>query len=237
MSETIYNRDSFLDSLVAKLGRPRITEPVVKPQLSHDCHHKVMADLSQQELADVLLDYTKNTLGALAMSCTQEELNQALISVCEGYGAGKIVLSGDPRLTELNVNQALSAQFDDVYTWDPAQDAESNIQQAEQAKLGIVFAEQALAESGTMVLHSDPLRGRAVSLLPEVSVFIVPQSQIVPRMTQATSQLHQMAQRGERLPSCVNFISGPSSTADIELIKVVGVHGPLHAAYIVISDM
>lgn len=237
MTTTIYNRDSFLDSLTTKLGREQITEGVERPPLPHDCHHQVMAEFTQQELADTLLDYTKNQLGSLAVSCTKAELPQALASICSGYDAGKIVLSGDPRLSELQVNQKLSLQFDDVYTWDPDQADNINIKQAEQAKVGIVFAEQALAESGTMVLHSAASRGRSVSLLPEVSVFVVPQSQIVPRLTQATTRLHKMAQAGQRLPSCVNFVSGPSSTADIELIKVVGVHGPLHAAYVIISDM
>ncbi len=103
-----------------------------------------------------------------------------------------------------------------VYIWDHSAGYEANIAVAERAKVGVVFAEQALAESGTMVLYSQAAQGRAVSLLPEASVFIVPKSNIVPRLTQATEVLHQKALNGERIPSCVNFISGPSSTADIE---------------------
>ena len=88
-----------------------------------------------------------------------------------------------------------------------------------------------------MVLYSHPKQGRAVSLLPEASVFVVAKSTLVARLTQATERLHKKAANGERVPSCVNFISGPSSTADIELIKVVGVHGPVFASYIIIDDM
>ncbi|QUM75735.1 lactate utilization protein C [Moritella sp. 24] len=237
MQGKIYNRDSFMGSLAAKLGRELNTQGVVRPLLPHSPHHDVMAELSQQQLADVFLEYTKTNLNSLGVSCTKDELNETLSSICNGFGAGKVIVSGDIRLAELQVSNNLKLHFNDVYMWDVDQANDINIKHAEQAKVGIVFAEQALAESGTMVLHSAASHGRSVSLLPETSVFLIPQSQIVPRMTQAAKQLHDKAQAGERLPSCVNFISGPSSTADIELIKVVGVHGPIHAAYVVIADM
>lgn len=233
----IHNRDTFLGSLAAKLGRELNTQGVERPPLPHSPHHDVMAGFSQQALADVFLEYTKNNLGSLGVSCNKDELHETLASICTGFNAGKIVVSGDSRLVDLQVTNNLKLQFDDVYIWDTDQAHDINIRQAEQAKVGIVFAEQALAESGTMVLYSAATHGRSVSLLPETSVFLVPQSQIVARMTQATKRLHDKAQAGERLPSCINFISGPSSTADIELIKVVGVHGPIHAAYVVIADM
>lgn len=248
MAALIHNRDSFLDGLAAKLGRERNTQGVDRTPLPHTCHLDVMADFSQAELADELLHYAKEKLGALAVSCNKAELIDTLTTVCHSYiesetnnanriHAEKIVLSGDQRLVDLNINAGLKSRFSDVYVWDKVESAQVNIHQAEQARIGVVFVEQALAESGTMVLHSDASYGRSVSLLPQVSVFLIPQSKIAPRLTQATQRLHAMAEKGERIPSCVNFISGPSSTADIELIKVVGVHGPMHAAYIIIDDM
>ena len=87
-----------------------------------------------------------------------------------------------------------------------------------------------------MVLLSSKDKARSVSLLPENSIFVVRRSTILPRVAQLAEILHQRAQAGERMPSCVNIIGGPSSTADIELIKVVGVHGPVTANYVVIED-
>ena len=119
--------------------------------------------------------------------------------------------------------------------WDPAKGIE-NISQAEQAKVGVVYAEYGLTESGGVVLFSAAGRGRSLSLLPESSLFILRKSTILPRVAQLAEKLHQKAQAGERMPSCINIISGPSSTADIELIKVVGVHGPVKAVYLIIED-
>ncbi|KJG34450.1 lactate utilization protein C [Photobacterium angustum] len=244
--QRIYNRDSFLNNIAKQLGRDRITTPVERPNLKYNCHKEVFADKSQDELKDILVEYTQSSLGAQAVVTTKAQLTEALRNVCFKYCSedetnidpvGETIFTADTRLLNIIDPKDLSADKHGVYIWDRSAGYEANITVAERAKVGVVFAEQALAESGTMVLYSNPAQGRAVSLLPEASVFVVPKSSIVARLTQATEILHQKAMNGERVPSCVNFISGPSSTADIELIKVVGVHGPVFATYIIIDDM
>jgi len=249
----IHHRESFLDNIAQKLGRPRQIEPVERPALKHTCHKEVMTGLSSDELKEVLINYTRTALGAHAVETTQADLTKTLAEVCNKYGddekneatdstssdpaVNETILSADPRLLALVDIKQLTNDNHAVHVWDQNAGYEPNICIAERAKAGVVFAEQALAESGTMVLYSNPAQGRAISLLPEASVFVVPQSALVARLTQATATLHDKARNGERIPSCVNFISGPSSTADIELIKVVGVHGPVYATYVIINDM
>ena len=74
--------------------------------------------------------------------------------------------------------------------------------------------------------------GRSVTLLPTTTLFLIDQNDIVPRLTQAMTKIEEMRQHS--LPSSINFISAASSTSDIELVRVQGVHGPMRIAYIVI---
>jgi len=63
----------------------------------------------------------------------------------------------------------------------------------------------------------------AVSLLPETHVAVVKRSRIVRGMEEAWQLM-----RDELVtpPRAVNFISGPSRTADIEQTVTLGAHGP-----------
>jgi L-lactate dehydrogenase complex protein LldG len=89
--------------------------------------------------------------------------------------------------------------------------------------VGITGAFCAIADTGTLMLLAGPDTPAATSLLPETHIAIVPVSRIVPFMEDAWALLR--AERG-RPPRAVNFVSGPSRTADIEQTVTLGAHGP-----------
>ena len=96
--------------------------------------------------------------------------------------------------------------------------------------IGVTGSFAALAETGTLMMVSGARTPATVSLLPETHVALVAASRIVAHMEDAWA----LARRElGQLPRAVNFISGPSRTADIEQTMVLGAHGPYRVHIII----
>lgn len=228
------NRENFLNKLAERMGRPRQLVPEPMPAPLNDYATTRLTDLDPQALCQTFIESAKAMMVDV-IETNEAEAKSAVLSACEKYGGGPIILTGDERLAQLGITQDVQANYDaDIWL---SQNGEENLKHAEQANIGINYAEYGLAESGGVVLFSGKDKGRSVSLLPEKSIVVVRKSLVLPRVAQLAKILHDKAVLGERMPSCVNIISGPSSTADIELVKVVGVHGPTTKVYVVIDDL
>jgi L-lactate dehydrogenase complex protein LldG len=88
----------------------------------------------------------------------------------------------------------------------------------------------AIAETGSMVLQNVPGQGpRILSLVPDYHLCVVLAEQIVATVPESFEWLKATS----NLPT--TFISGPSATADIEMTRIKGVHGPRFLDVVIVA--
>lgn len=96
--------------------------------------------------------------------------------------------------------------------------------------LGVIEADYAIASTGTFCVVAGGRRPSAITILPPANFIFVAAERILPTLADVIA-----AVGAERFSSNrVALITGPSRTADIEKMIVIGVHGPkqLYAAAI-----
>jgi L-lactate dehydrogenase complex protein LldG len=83
----------------------------------------------------------------------------------------------------------------------------------------------AIAETGTLMLASGAGTPTTLNFLPDTHIVIVRADQVVATYEEAWDRL-RLSDAPDTLPRTVNFITGPSRTADIEQRIELGAHGP-----------
>lgn len=101
---------------------------------------------------------------------------------------------------------------------------------ADEVSLTPAFA--AVAETGTLMLRSGADHPTTLNFLPDTHVVVLRASQIVGPYEEAWDRLRAAGP----IPRAVNFVSGPSRTADIEQTIQLGAHGPRRLHIILIQD-
>jgi len=97
--------------------------------------------------------------------------------------------------------------------------------QLAQIPAAVISAEYLLADTGSAVVRAPTGEARLLAYLPEASVIIGRTEQLHEHMPAAWGEISERL-REEQVPGEWVVISGPSRTADIEKILILGVHGP-----------
>jgi L-lactate dehydrogenase complex protein LldG len=100
----------------------------------------------------------------------------------------------------------------------------------------------AIAETGTLMLHSSSATPTTLHFVPDHHLVVLKQNQITGTLEEAFQRLRdKLGQSSDKdwvdnWPRTVNFVTGPSRTADIEGVPVLGAHGPRRLHIVIIAD-
>lgn len=101
--------------------------------------------------------------------------------------------------------------------WAPAEMAE--------IPAGLLAAEKLLADTGSCVVACHTAQERMLCYLPPVSIVVARREQLAEHLPAAFDESADWCADPQRCGELV-IITGPSRTADIEKILILGVHGP-----------
>jgi L-lactate dehydrogenase complex protein LldG len=92
-----------------------------------------------------------------------------------------------------------------------------------------------VAETGTLVMVSGPENPTTLSFLPEYHIVVLKAPDLAGNYEAVWERIREKYGPGN-MPRTVNWISGPSRTADIEQILLQGAHGPRGLHVLVIDQ-
>lgn len=198
---------------------------IVEDRLGSPVHHLIPARVAgkgTEELVGIMRRWLEAASGQLDEVADEQALPEAIAA---RLGADKsrprIRIGSDPWLASL----PWGSTPDLVVEHGAAQPGDT---------ASLTHALAAIAETGTVVVASGAANPVTLSFLPEVNFVAVRREHVVGSLEQAFSSVRKLANAGG-MPRTVNLISGPSRSADIGGIPVLGAHGPRQLTVLVVG--
>jgi L-lactate dehydrogenase complex protein LldG len=166
-------------------------------------HGSLDLDGKLELLIDRLHDY-----GATVFHSRDGEISSSVAAALKARGKGSLLIPRDLPRAWLP---------DDFHFFREG----PNYQEVDASEGVLTDCALAIASTGSIVLrHSAGEARRALSLIPDYHLCVVFANQVVETVPEGVEQMKTFA----NIP--ITTIAGPSATADIEMIRVKGVHGP-----------
>jgi len=179
--------------------------------------------LPTAELCESFLLRVQANRGSIACAANRSEAVRAVAHYnYDHHRSQRLVAGNDPRLAAMPWRDAgLLPRFGAVEPGEP---------------VSLSYARLGIAELGAIVTFTGKGNPAANNLLPEHHIALVSVDDLVATMEDAWQRL-DAAMYEEGRPRGINFIAGPSSTADIEGQLVYGAHGPRYWHVILLGDI
>ena len=237
-------RADFLARIRGEMARTRGLFPAApaerpaRPRERLDMLRRELIERWPQSLERFRVEFER-VAGVFHRVPTVGEVPALLERICRERGARSVVTWSTPRLgvdagpTLAAAGIAVHAMPDAVPPPDERQRLREVIARAD---VGVTGTALAVAETGTLIARSAAGQPRSTSLLPACHVALFDRGALVETLAQvgiALEAWHDGA-APEGGGAVINFITGPSRTADIELTLTRGVHGPkeVHAVFV-----
>lgn len=184
-----------------------------------EAHARQIEPAFDDDLADRFLAKLEAAAATVARVSAEDRVVAEIEAYLDRNGLDKKIVAGD---------EAVLRQLD----WSPGFTVEQRVPRGDDV-IGLTSALCGIAETGTLMLTSAAGRPTSLNFLPDYHVVVLHRAQLVARMEDAWDKLR--AEAGA-MPRTVNFISGPSKTADVEQTVEYGAHGPRCLHVVLIED-
>ncbi|GAB2699665.1 lactate utilization protein C [Paenibacillus thermoaerophilus] len=255
-----YGREAFLRNIANRLGRREPLTEAPKRDVRGVPEFYARREFDKSERIEGFVRNWSALTGKTLVTTSakaREEIAAFLLEAIREHGIAGVTRWEHEELAALGLDEVLAAEGIPVVPWRELSEAEAEatgllaglpaaggnwasrsplLRAAERCRLGIVWPDAAIANTGTLVLQARGGRGRSVSLLPDVLFAIFRADQLVTRMGEAFERVRQGCESPADWPSSLNLVTGPSRSADIENDLTIGIHGPGKVYAAMIAD-
>jgi len=219
-------RESILDRVRRALGRPGPagdeTRKAVLARLAEARAGTIpaRADLALEERIALFTDEAEAVGTIVGRIGRWEALPDAMLEFLREYNLPpRVVMAGDPLLRQADWQRTM------------LEVREGRVQEDDPVGLTTAFA--GIAETGTLMLLSGPETPSLLAFLPETVLVALPSGRVLRAYEDG---LRLLRTAGDGLPRSINFITGPSRSADIEQTLQHGAHGPKRLGVVLVDE-
>ncbi|MDV7339930.1 LUD domain-containing protein [Terasakiella sp. A23] len=102
--------------------------------------------------------------------------------------------------------------------------------------VAVVMAYAGVAETGSLALKSGPNSPTTLNFLPDYHIVVLKASDLVGDYEAVYGRMRRESNSEDFMPRALNWVTGPSRTADIEQTLLLGAHGPRKLHILLVED-